>query len=148
MSILEKVKQHVNKIDKGVPIPITENMIHELIKKTDKVKDTNLLIANDGITLTGKIEVEKLFNKEVSFKIVLLPVKMENREIHLKIKNFKPLNLNFLNKKIFNNPPYLSYDGKLITINLNNLEKVKRVPIGNIKKYKLTDGKMIVSIGI
>ncbi|WP_042458994.1 hypothetical protein [Neobacillus dielmonensis] len=151
MSFLEKVKNGVNKIrdEKGVPISISQQMIHELIKKTDKVKETSVVIAEDGITITGKTEVEKLMiKKDISFLIKLLPVKMENREIHFKIEKFKPLNLNFLNKKIFHNPPFLSYDGNLIKMDVNGWEKVKKVPFGNIKNYELTDGKITLSIGI
>jgi hypothetical protein len=151
MSFLDKVKNGVNKIkeDKAVPIPITQQMIHELIKKNDKVKDTTLVITKDGITITGKTEVEKFFvKKEVSFMIKLLPIKMENRELHFKIEDFKPINLNFVNKKIFINPPYLSFDGKLIKIDVNSWKVVKRIPFGNIKNYELIDGKIILSIGI
>lgn len=97
MSLFDKFKDGINK---GVPILISQQMIHELIKKTDKVTDTTFVIAEDGIMLTGKTEVKNvLFKKEVSFMIKLLPVKMENREIHFQIEKFKPLNLNFLNKK-------------------------------------------------
>ncbi len=100
------------------------------IKKIDQVKDTTLVIAKDGIIVTGKTLVEKFFiKKEVSFMIKLLPYKMVNREIHFKIEKFKPLNLDFLNKKIFNNPPYVTYDGKIIKIDFNNWEKVKKIPI-------------------
>jgi hypothetical protein len=146
MSLFDKLKDGMNK---GVPIPISQQMIHELIKKTDQVTDTTLDIAEAGITVTGKTEVETLLiKKEVSFMIKLLPVKMENREIHFKIEKFKPLNLDFINKKIFNHPPFLSYDGKIIKMDFNGFENVKKIPIGNIKKYELTDGKIILSIGI
>lgn len=73
---------------------------------------------------------------------------MVNREIHFKNEKFKPLNLDFLNKKIFNNPPFVTYDGKIIKIDFNNWEKVKKIPIGNIKNYELAEGKILLTIGI
>jgi hypothetical protein len=72
---------------------------------------------------------------------------MENREFLFKIDEFKPLNLNILNEKSLITP-YLSYDGMLIKIDVNSWEKVKKIPFGNIKKYELSDGKKILSVGV
>lgn len=114
INLFNKVKDGLSKIveEKGVSVPIYENMLHELIKKSDKVKDTNLTIKNGVISITGKAEVEKmLIKKDIPFSIKLLPVKMENREIHFQIKEFKPVNFEFLNKRIFTHPPYFMFKG-------------------------------------
>lgn len=151
MSLFERAMSSVNKIkeEKGVAVPISESKINELIKKTEKVKDTAVKISNGFLVVTGKVEVEKTFiKKDISFEIILEPVRIEKRELLFQLKEFKPMNFNFINKILFNKPPYLTYKDSYIKIDFNCWDIVKKIPFGNIKSYQLTDGKITLTIGL
>lgn len=42
----------------------------------------------------------------------------------------------------------MTYDERMIQIDLNAFDKVKAIPIGNIKKFAIQDKQFIVSIGL
>ena len=151
MDLFNKAKSEVEKMKEevGVPLSITSFMLNEIIKKTDKIKETNVRIARGYIIITGKAEIEKMFiKKDISFLIKLKPILMKYREIQFEIINFKPINLNFLNRYIFNQPPHLHYQDMNIKVDFNSWDIVKKVPIGNIKKYELKEGKVVITLGL
>ncbi|WP_064093315.1 hypothetical protein [Rossellomorea aquimaris] len=151
MDLFNKAKSEVEKMKEevGIPLSISSYMLNEIIKKTDKIKETKVRIARGYIIITGKAEIEKMFiKKEISFLIKLKPILMKNREIQFEIIKFKPINLNFLNSYIFNQSPHIHYQHMNIFIDFNSWDIVKKVPIGNIKKYELKEGEIIITLGI
>lgn len=151
MDIFKQIKSEVLKIkeEKSIPIPITEQMLHEIVNQTDRVDNTSIIITNENIYLSGETEIKKKFiHKKVTFSITLQPSRIMDRQLYFKIVQFTPVNLNFINNKIFNRPPYLTYKDGEIAMDFNSWEIVRKIPFGNIKNYELTDGKIILYIGI
>ncbi|RLQ94303.1 hypothetical protein [Falsibacillus albus] len=151
MKLFDQMRNKFNKVkeDSGLPIPIYSKMLNEIIKKTENIKDTHVEIANGLILITGKAEVGKMFiKKTIPFSITLQPVQMKDRELLFKIIEFKPVNMKFLNKRIFNKSPHLTYLDDHIKIDFNGWGVVQRIPVGAIKRYKIDEGKIIVTIGI
>ncbi|WP_335871522.1 hypothetical protein [Bacillus sp. 2205SS5-2] len=151
MDLFEKMKDEVNRMKEGmgIPISISSTMLNELLEKSDKIKNTTVEIAEKEVQISGKAEVKKWFiNRDIPFSLTLQPIKMEKRQLIFKITHFKPVNINFLNKMIFTKSPYLLYDHHHINLDFNNIDLVKKIPIGNIKKYELEEGKILLTIGI
>lgn len=151
MDFFEQMRNNVNLLreEVNVPVPISETMLNELIKHTDKAEETTVKITEETIRITGKARIdEKFMKKSVPFSITLQPDKAEKRQITFTIREFKPLNLDVIKKAIFNRAPYFTYMDNQIIIDFNNWEIVQRVPVGNIKKYKLINGQLILFIGI
>jgi hypothetical protein len=59
-----------------------------------------------------------------------------------------PLNQDWIKKKLFNKPPFVNYQNGLLQIDLNGFEKVKAIPVGEIREFKIEDNKMLVRIGL
>lgn len=58
-----------------------------------------------------------------------------------------PLNASVF-EKIFHKPPVVTYDERVIQIDLNAFDKVKAIPIGHIKEIAIQNEQFIVSIGL
>lgn len=132
MSLFDKIKSGVNHIkeDKGIPVPITANMLQEVLKRNDKLQDVAVEITDGEIIVTGKAEADlKVTKKDLSFSINLQPVKMEGRELVFKIAKLKPLNLSILNKRIFDKPPHLTYKSGHIRIDFNSWDIIRKIPV-------------------
>ena len=50
--------------------------------------------------------------------------------------------------RIFHKPPVTTYEEKQIHINLNEIDKVKVIPVGKIKQFSIQDQKLRVKIGL
>lgn len=151
MNFFDKMKSGVNHIkeSKGIPVPVTANMLQEVLRQNDKLQDVAVEITDGEIIVTGKAEADlKVTKKDLSFSITLQPVQMEGRELVFKIAKLKPLNLSILNKRIFDKPPYLSYKSGHIRIDFNGWEIIRKIPVGKIKSYKMGEGEITMVVGI
>ncbi|MCA1318436.1 hypothetical protein LC085_00820 [Bacillus tianshenii] len=151
MNFFDKIKSGVNHIKegKGIPIPVTANMLQEVLRRNDKLQDVAVEITEGEIIVTGKAEADlKVTKKDLSFSITLEPVQMEGRELVFKIAKLKPLNLSILNKRIFDKPPHLTYKSGHIRIDFNSWEIIRKIPVGKIKSYKMGEGAITVMVGV
>ncbi|MCM3620196.1 hypothetical protein M3936_21805 [Sutcliffiella horikoshii] len=151
MDFLDKIKSGVNHIKegKGIPVPVTANMLQEVLRRNDRLQDVTLEIKEGEIHITGKAKADlKVTTKDLSFSITLQPVQIEGRELIFKIAKLKPLNLSILNKRIFDKPPHLTYKKGHIRMDFNSWEIVRKIPIGKIKNYKMEEGSIIIIVGI
>lgn len=151
MNFFDKIKSGVNHIkdEKGIPIPVTSNMLQEVLRRNDKLQDVAVEITDGEIIVTGKAEADlKVTKKDLSFSITLQPVRMEGRELVFKIAKLKPLNLSILNKRIFDKPPHLTYKSGHIRIDFNSWEIIRKIPVGKIKSYKVGEGEITVVVGV
>lgn len=136
----------------GLVIPISSSMLEHLIKmKLDKqdVKDVKVEITPEQLVLYGTTEVKKMmFKKNVSFSVSLKPIQFEKRVIVFELVDMKPVDMNFINSKIFNKPPFLEYTKRTVKIDFNVWDIVKKVPVGNIKSYEMVEGALNIRLSL
>ncbi|MCI2255785.1 hypothetical protein L2D08_15570 [Domibacillus sp. PGB-M46] len=133
----------------GLPIPITAMMLESLIKMKSDEQDIKVEITPEHLVLQGTTEVKKMMlKKNVSFTITLKPVQLEKRMIVFELVEIKPVDMNFINSKIFNRPPFLEYTNRTIKIDFNTWDIIKKIPMGNIKSYEFVDGAINIKLSL
>lgn len=60
----------------------------------------------------------------------------------------KPIDRNFINQKIFNRPPFFEFETRMIKMNFNAWNIVKRIPVGTIKSYELAEGALKIKLSL
>ncbi|TYR80547.1 hypothetical protein FZC66_09220 [Priestia megaterium] len=133
----------------GVTIPITSHMLmcifQKQMSKQDQIQQFAISFHGDVIHVSG---IVKKFLLKIPFEIVLRPLQANQRILLFEIKNMKPTNQKWLNRKIFHKPPVATYENQQIHINLNEIDKIKMIPVGNIKSFIIKDRKLRVKIGL
>lgn len=148
--MFNKFKNKLTRIStNGLSIPITAAMLERLIKMKSDDKYIKVEITPEYLILHGTTEVKKMMvKKNVSFRITLKPVQLEKRTIVFELVEMKPVDMNFINSKIFNRPPFLEYTNRTIKIDFNAWDIVKKVPVGNIKSYEMIDGTLNIKLSL
>lgn len=148
--MFNKLKGMINDIStNGVPLKITSGMLEHLINRNEDVKNVKVEISPEYFVLHGETEVKKMMlKKNISFTLKLKPVQIENRSIQFELVEMKPVDMNFINNKIFNRPPFLEYNNRTLIIDFNAWDNVKKVPVGNIKSYEMLDGAINLKLSV
>jgi hypothetical protein len=136
--------------DKGLPIPITADMLLWMFRnqkndERESIHNIDVVFKDDFIRISGL--VKKLLI-QIYFEIDLKPLKAEKRILCFQVLRMKPLNQGWIKGKIFNRPPFLSYEDDILKINLDGVEKVRAVRVGNIKDFEIRSGKLWVKVGV
>lgn len=84
----------------GVPIPITESMLKKALERAELEDISNLIVYFVDDTLVVKGKTKKLA-MSISLSFVLRPQKGLGRQMFFNIVEMKPLNIGWINKKIF-----------------------------------------------
>jgi len=125
----------------GLTLKLTEAMIESLIKIKSGDKDIKVEIESQYLKLHGTTVVKKMMiKKKISYRILLKPVQIQNRVLKFELVEMKPVDIDMINLKIFNYPPFSEYSNRVICIDLNAWDLVKKFPILKIKSYELVDG--------
>ncbi|MGW6300345.1 hypothetical protein [Peribacillus butanolivorans] len=133
----------------GLPITLTASMIERIIKMKSGEQDVKVEITPKHIVLFGTTEVKKMmFKKSVPFRITLKPIHVEKRTISFELVEMKPIDRNFINQKIFNRPPFFEFENRMIKMNFNAWNIVKRIPVGTIKSYELAEGALKIKLSL
>jgi hypothetical protein len=148
--LFNKLKENLTNIStNGLPIRITALMVESLIKMKSDQKDIKVEITPEHLVLHGTTEVKKMMlKKNVSFTVKFKPIQLEKRMILFELVEMKPIDMNFINSKIFNNPPFSEYTNRTIKVDLNAWDIVKNIPVGNIKSYGFVDGAINVKVSL
>ena len=148
--MFDKFKDIINKATtEGVSIPITAKMMASLIEKKSGEEDIDVHISPEYIVLRGTTEVKRMMlKKKVAFTVTLKPVQIEKRTILFQLVGMKPVNVNFINHKLFNRPPFFEYHNRMIKIDFNAWDMVKKVPVGQIKSFELVEGAMNIKLAL
>lgn len=102
------------------------------------VEDLQVKIEEGLLILEGDTKVKKFgISKNIHFTLSLKPVHAEGRALQFELKTMKPLDFSAVHKKIFHKPPVVTYDERVIQIDLNAFDKVKAIPIGHIKEIAI-----------
>lgn len=137
--------------ESGVPLPLSASVFNNLIERypIDTVDNLNITFDNHLAVVTGTTKVKKLgISKKVDFTLQLRAVGASGRKIQFEVESLKPLNINMINNKIFDHPPISTFDKGVISVNLNAIEQVKKVPVGTIKHFDIQDNKLTIRIGL
>ncbi|MGW6381697.1 hypothetical protein [Peribacillus butanolivorans] len=133
----------------GLPITLTASMLERIIKMKSGEQDVNVEITPKHIVLFGTTEVKKMmFKKNVPFRITLKPIHVEKRTISFELVEMKPIDRNFINQKIFNRPPFFEFENRMIKMDFNAWNIVKRIPVGTIKSYELAEGALKIKLSL
>lgn len=137
--------------NKAVTIPISAAALNGILNnyKLEAIENAQVAIKDGLIIVTGTTNVKKFgFSKELDFTLNLKPVNVENRTLQLELVSLKPLDFNKINQKLLQRPPVITYENRLINVDLNAIEIVKKIPIGNIKSFTMEDEKILVTVGL
>lgn len=136
---------------KAVDLPLNASVFEKILKRQsiEGVEDLQVKIEEGLLILEGDTKVKKFgLSKNIHFTLSLKPVHAEGRALQFELKKMKPLDFSTVHKKIFHKPPVVTYDERVIQIDLNAFDKVKAIPIGHIKEIAIQDEQFIVSIGL
>lgn len=142
------LSQTVKKLEnKFVSIPISEEMLLLTLKKQELKEVTNLelKLTEETIVISG---IAKKLLMNIQFSIELKPLHSIKRQISFEVITIKPLNHDWIKQIILNKPPFLMYEKGIVTMDLNQIEKIKTVPVGSIKAFEVKEGKLWVSVGV
>lgn len=148
--MLNKFKEKLTNISaNGLQIPISSSMLEQLIRVKSGKEDIKVEITPEYLVLHGATEVKKMMiKKNVSFKVTLKPIQLDKRTIHFEIVDMKPFDIDFISNKIFNRPPFMEYTNRTIKVDLNVLDIVKKIPVGNIKSYEMVEGAININLSL
>lgn len=133
--------------EQTVSIPITGAMMQYLLQKKTVDGVTKLYVE----IIEGMVKIKGNAKKmliSVPFEILLKPQRSEGRLLHFEIIKFSPANLEIVKKNVFNQPPFVSYEQGVVSFDLNGLDVVKKVPIGNIKSIEIKEDKVWIRFGL
>jgi hypothetical protein len=139
------IKQTVSEL--GIPVPITEGMIKKALERAELDDISNLVVyfVDDTLVIEGKT---KKLAMSISFSFVLRPQKSLERQLFLDIMEMKPLNIGWINKKIFTQPPYVTCEGSTICLDLDGFDVIKKIPVGTIQSFQIENDKLWVKISL
>ncbi|MFY2253202.1 hypothetical protein ACOSZH_25225 [Priestia megaterium] len=147
ISILAKAQEKL--VDKGIYVPITADMLklilQKQVNKNDKIYNLEVEFQEDFIRVNGTVK-KLLIN--IPFALDLKPVKSKKRVLYFEIKQMKPLNQDWIKTKVLSKPPYLTYTKGSMTLDLNQVKKIKSIPLGTIQSFEMQNSKLLVKIGI
>ncbi|MCF8568611.1 hypothetical protein LLE49_28235 [Alicyclobacillus tolerans] len=146
-SFLERVKNAKSAISQvSVPIPVTETMLQQLLQKAtfEGINNVHMRFVDDSIQLTGSAKKVISF----SFSIDLIPVSVEARKMYFTVNKLKPMNAEWVRNKVLNVAPFMSYDNKLVCIDLDGFEAISKIPVGSIRSFKIENSVLWVSVGV
>ncbi|RXH52248.1 hypothetical protein D6T70_06905 [Kurthia gibsonii] len=136
---------------KAVDLPLNASVFEKILERQsiEDVENLQVKIEEGLLILEGDTKVKKFgLSKNIHFTLSLKPVHAEGRALQFELKKMKPLDFSTVHKKIFHKPPVVTYDERVIQIDLNAFDKVKAIPIGHIKEIAIQDEQFIVSIGL
>lgn len=151
--MFSKLKAGITNIaeNKAVTIPISAAALNGILEKyqLEAIDNASVAIQDGLIIVSGTTSIKKLgFTKELNFTLSLKPVRAEQRTLQLELVSLKPVDFNQINKKLLQRPPVITYENRLICVDLNAIDVVKKIPIGMIKSFAVEDDKLVVSVGL
>lgn len=144
-SLISQVKNKVN--EQPIQLPISQEMIAHLLNKQEieGISNIDVKMINGVMIISGSA---KKMLMSINFSFELMPKSASNRKITFEILSMKPLNQEWIKKKVFNKSTVLSYENSCITIDLNEIDNIKRIPVGNIKGFCIKENKLLISLAV
>ncbi|MFC7371090.1 hypothetical protein ACFQPF_05325 [Fictibacillus iocasae] len=134
-------------LTKEVTIPVSNEMLSFIKPKVEGISNAKVSI-DQVLILTGTYTVEKLFiKKDISFQIRLKPKSSEGRMVLFDIDSIKPFNLDIINDYVMNNK-YMTYSKNVLSVDLNAIDAVRKVPVGQIRDVQIVNDRLMITMGI
>jgi hypothetical protein len=126
-----------------IPFPITSKMLQCAIqKRLPQTINIDITFKHQNIIVTGHIKKPI----KIRFALHIKPISANKRKLHFEIASLKPSPAHLFKEKLLNRSPF-SYENDVLTLDLNKIGFVKRVPIGNVKKMKVKKQRLWCGIG-
>lgn len=129
-----------------VTIPITRGLLTSILRRKEKFEHVDVTFKDGLVEVTGKIRIKTLLPL-LPFKVVLQPMECKGRVITFKLIKLRPVNNDFIIKRVLSSA-YVSYDKKIVSIDLNRVHGVKKLPLGTVKYIQIKNNKMYVVLGV
>ncbi|WP_108671375.1 hypothetical protein [Peribacillus acanthi] len=144
-SLLSKAKKKWE--DQYVPVPITSEMILSLLHRQtfEGISNLEVQFVGDRMVISGSA---KKMGMNIFFKVEMKAMSAAGRKINFEVVDMKPINQDWIKKKVFNQPPMMTYDSGHITMDLDAMESIRDIPWGTIKSFEIKDNMLWVGIGI
>ncbi|WP_216827415.1 hypothetical protein [Alkalihalobacterium elongatum] len=144
-SYREKPKKELK--ENQITIQITESTLQWIInkKKFKGISDLTVQLIEDKIVISG---ATKKLTITINFQIDLRPLVASDRNLSLEIVDMKPLNQNWITKKLLNKPPFISYHKGIIHLDFNYIEKAKMIQFGNLKHFEVRNEVLWIGVGV
>lgn len=151
--MFDKLKASFNAVkeQKAITVPIGASALNSVLQKypVEAIDEATIKIEDGIVFVSGTTQIKKFgFAKELNFELQLKPVSAENRTLQFELVDLKPVDFNQINKRILQRPPVLTYNDRTINVDLNAIDIVSKIPIGNIKNFEAREDKIYVSIGL
>ena len=141
--MLDKLKKKITEISKdGVTIPIKPKMLEQLIKNQSDQKDVKVEIASSYLVISGTNETN------IPYKVTLKPIHIEKRVIVFETESKEPAGMDMADLKVFNSPPFSEPTRSTVKMDFDSWDIVKKIPVGKIKSYEMTDGTINLTISL
>ena len=135
--------------ENGVTIPIKPRMLEQLITRQSELKDIKVEMTSEDVVIRGTTDVNKvMIKKNIAFEVTIKPVHIEKRVIVFELVKVKPVDLHVINTRLFNKPPFAQYSERMVKIDFNSWDIVKKVPVGNIKNYEMVNGAINLTLSL
>lgn len=136
-------------VDKAVPIPISADRLlwvfRKGMKEQEEVRNLDVSFGSDAICISG---LTKKMMLQVYFEIHVKPLKAEHRTLYFTIPYMKPLNQEWIKKKVLSKPLYAVYENQMLKLDLNEIDRIRSIPVGSIKHFEIKDKTLWVKIGM
>ncbi|RXT06315.1 hypothetical protein [Ammoniphilus sp. CFH 90114] len=122
------------------------DLLKDLINqvKGQELQDIHVVINDTSIVVTG---VARKLMIKIPFSMTMRPVSTERGALAFLVDEMTPVNVPWLNQKVFNHPPYLHFKDGLLTLNLEPLKKMEEFDDMEIQQVDIHDGKIFVVLG-
>lgn len=133
--------------EKYVNVSISSETLLRLVSKQNSKDLSNLdvVISDKSIIISG---VAKKFFLKFPFSVSLTPTRSEGRKVFFFIEKMSPLDQSWIKRLIFNKQKAITYIEEHVCINLNDIEKIKVIPLGTIRRIEVKENKLYVSVGL
>ena len=148
--MLNKFRDKLKDMSKnGVTIPIKPVMLEQLMKRQSDIKNIKVEITSERLIISGTTGVaDRTGRSHISFETALKPVHIEKRVIVFEVSHVHPADLKLTDINIFNKPPFAQSSTYTVKVDLNSWDIVKKVPVGKIKHYEMSNGAIHVTLSL
>lgn len=126
-------------------VSLTADVLLALLNqfKVPEIYKLDVVISSSSIVVKG--EARKLMIK-IPFSLSMKPGGLHEGRIRFIVKEMSPVNVPWLNHKIFNHPPYVVFKEGYIYLSLKPLDQLKKMKNKTIEHVEIKNDKLIVLI--
>ncbi len=122
-----------------------EELYHEFAKQAageEELQELGLAVGEGFLELSGRVKKRLLpfaIPFSVRFSLHSLEFSPRTKAVHLKLEEVKPFEVDSLTKKLVDKVPFLSVDGRLVTLHLARVPRLAGLVACQIKGFRPFD---------